>query len=130
MESAANLTPSGASQSEGATPPREGDARLISGGVISPPVIAATHITVTLSAAEIALTLGRGRQMFNPQTNVPAGAVIEWFQTCSLNPVTALQLRDALARAIQIYETQFGSIPRDPTFRLAEGAPAPAPSSR
>jgi hypothetical protein len=86
----------------------------------APPIAHVTTIHVAVSAVEIAVTLGRGRQMIDRQTNIPLpGSAVEWFQSLSLNPIAAKQIQLALAQSVDVYERLFGRIPEDPNFKLA-----------
>jgi hypothetical protein len=99
--------------------------QLFSGNL--PPVAHVTNIHIAISAVEIALLLGRARQVIDPQTNAPLpGSMIEWFQSLSLNPIAAKQIQLALAQSVAAYERFFGRIPEDPNFQLAPLPDTPA----
>jgi len=115
-------------QSGSPIPPLTPDTlrQLLSGN--SPPIAHVTNLHVAFSAVEIAVLLGRARQVIDPTTNTPLpGSAIEWFQSLSLNPIAAKQIRGALDRAVEAYERLFGRIPEDPNFQLAPLPDIPAP---
>jgi hypothetical protein len=100
----------------------------------SPPVHSVTNVHVSVNVTEISVTLGRQRILISAETNIPLPTIgIEWFQSLSVNPIAAKQMYLGIARAVELYERQFGKIPEDPNFRLApmpEGAASSAPLSR
>lgn len=105
---------------------RDAVSRMLAGDLL--PVDNVTVIHAALSAPEIAVVLGRGRQVIDRESNTPlAGALVEWFRAVSFSPITAKQISATLARAIEVYEGTFGKIPEDPNFHLA---PLPGPLDR
>jgi hypothetical protein len=117
---------------QGAPPPPltpEMQGRLLSG--VSPPVSHVTVIHVSVSAAEVAVILGRSRQVIDPSNNTPLpGAMIEWFESLSFSPTTAKQIKLSLDHAVTVYETAYGPIPEDPAFQLAPMPTAPPNAER
>lgn len=92
--------------------------QLFSGSAV--PVAHVTNIHIAFSVVEVAMLLGRARQMIDQNTNIPLpGSAIEWFQSLSITPIAAKQIQLALDRAIAVYERTFGPIPEDPNFQLA-----------
>ena len=85
-------------------------------GPFSPPVQSANQLGVAMSLSDIAVTFGQTRQMIDPATGTPGGqAAIEWLMTVTLAAPVARNLLEALTRALEVYETNYGRIPKDAT---------------
>jgi hypothetical protein len=96
--------------------------------LFGPEVKPATEISVSVTAADIALTLGVARQLIDPVTGHPAGArAIEWQTTYALSATTALSLKGALEKALEVYVQQYGEIPKDSSRTLDEKNIPPKP---
>lgn len=92
---------------------------VTSSGAASPPTFGATSIAVTITPAEILMTLGQSRHLLDPRTEQPSGRRdIEWFGSYSFSPTSAQQLYLALGEALRVYETKYGKIPQDPNVRV------------
>jgi hypothetical protein len=62
---------------------------------------------------------GHLRQLIDPATGAVGGhPALEWLLTVSLSPPVAAMLREALGKAVDAYEAQYGKIPRDPNNQL------------
>jgi hypothetical protein len=91
--------------------------------LVSLPAHHVTNVYVTVSSPEITVALGRIHALLDPRTNgIGQTMRVEWFQSLALNPIVAKQLYLSLGRAVDFYESQFGKIPEDPNFRLANDA--------
>lgn len=69
------------------------------------------EILVTLGAPRVAMSVGA--------EGVPVPQVAtEWLVTLAISPQAARTLVNILSTVVQQYETQFGTIPIDPNFKI------------
>ena len=91
---------------------------------VSPPTIAASKFSLSVTASEIIVVIGQSRTVFqadNPETKL----LTHWLAAYAMSPTAVAQLSKALANAVERYETRFGKIPQDPSFSLnASGTPS------
>lgn len=98
----------------------------------SPPLAAptqgASQFAISISAVDILITVGHSRvaMLQNPAGQLTPQPFQEWFMTLAVSPSAAVLLSEQLKSAIATYETSFGTIPRDPNFRITVSLPSGA----
>jgi hypothetical protein len=80
------------------------------------PTFPLAHIAVAVSFAELTLVCGNSRTALTPVPELGLAPIqmVEWAQALVMSPQTAKILHNALADALQTYETAFGAIPSVP----------------
>jgi hypothetical protein len=89
------------------------------GRPVSPPAIHASQFGFNHTATDIGLSFAMTRLLINPESGLPTATGLEWLVTVMMSPTLAQQLCEVLSTVLTDYETKFGTIPKDPNFKIA-----------
>ena len=93
----------------------------------SPPTVAASKFSLSITAVEIIVVIGQTRTVFDI-ASPEAKLATDWLAAYSMSPMAVAQLAKALGNAVALYEKRFGKIPEDPTFSLNATGPSSQPA--
>lgn len=84
--------------------------------VSTPQNFCASQFILTVGPREIGLILGQTRHSILGESRT--SPILDWHASYSMSATTAKQMHGALTRCLELYEEQFGPIPRDPNSKI------------
>jgi len=94
-------------------------AAPVAGALVSPPTFSANSVSISMNVSELVLTFGQSRAIFDAVEPAQAkGLAIEWTASFSVGAAAAVQMHDALGKALQEYQKRFGAIPKDANAKM------------
>jgi hypothetical protein len=89
-------------------------------GIMAAPTVTGQHFAMVMTVNEFLISMGISRiaMTVGPDAHPVPVQMIEWFQTLSISPQAAQNLRDMLSDAVAAYEAQFGKLPQDEKSKI------------